>query len=121
MTYLLDTSIIIDCLNGKRNRAHLLDELVMVGGHILACSCVSVTEVYAGMRPNEEQATERLLRSLLLLPINFDIARLAGLLKRDYGKKGKTLSIRDVTIAAVAIHHQIPLITHNSRDFPMKE
>ena len=121
MIYLLDTSIIIDCLNGKRNRAQLLDDLVMVGGHTLACCSISVTEVYAGMRPNEERPTEKLIRSLALLPIIFDVARLAGLLKRDYSKKGKTLSVPDATIAAVAIHHQVPLITDNTKDFPMKQ
>jgi tRNA(fMet)-specific endonuclease VapC len=120
MLYLLDTSIIIDCLNAKRNRAQQLDDLIMVGGHTLACCSVSVTEVYAGMRPNEEQATEKLIRSLALLPITFDIARLVGLLKRDYSKKGKTLSVPDATIAAVAIHYQIPLITDNTKHFPMK-
>jgi predicted nucleic acid-binding protein len=121
MIYLLDTSVIIDCINGKRNRAQLLADLVMVGGHTLACCSISVTEVYVGMKPNEETATEKLIRSLVLLPITFDIARLAGLLKGDYLKKGKTLSVPDATIAAVAIHHQIPLITDNVKDFPMKQ
>lgn len=121
MTYLLDTSVIIDSINGKRNRAQLLDELVMVGGHTLACCSINVTEVYAGMRPHEESATERLVGSLALLPVTFAIARLAGLLKRDYSKKGKVLTVPDATIAAVAIHHGIPLITDNVKDFPMKE
>ncbi len=121
MIYLLDTSIIIDCINGKRNRAQLLDDLVMGCGHTLACCSINVTEVYAGMRPYEEQATDKLMRSLALLPITFEIARFAGLLKRDYSKKGKTLSVPDATIAAVAIHHQVPLITDNSKDFPIKE
>jgi predicted nucleic acid-binding protein len=121
MTYLLDTSVIIDAINGKRNRAQLLDELVMAGGHTLACCPINVTEVYTGMRPHEESATEKLAGSLALLPVTFAIARLAGLLKRDYSKKGKVLTVPDATIAAVAIHHGIPLITDNVRDFPMKE
>ena len=47
--YLLDTSVIIDALNNKRNRGELLTGLVGQG-HLLACSSVNVTEVYAGMR-----------------------------------------------------------------------
>ena len=121
MTYLLDTSVIIDSINGKRKRAQLLDGLVMSGGHNLACCSISITEVYAGMRPNEQAATERLLTSLALFPVTFAVARLAGLLKRDYRKKGKTLSVPDATIAAVAIHNDFPLITDNTKDFPMKE
>lgn len=121
MTYLLDTTVIIDSINGKRNRAQLLDELVMEGGHTLACCPINITEVYAGMRPHEEAITEKLLGSLALLAVTFPIARLAGLLKRDYSRKGKLLTVADATIAAVAIHHRIPLITDNAKDFPMKE
>ena len=46
--YLLDTSVIIDALNGKRDRKALLAELVRKGD-MLGCCGVNVTEVYAGM------------------------------------------------------------------------
>jgi predicted nucleic acid-binding protein len=46
---------------------------------------------------------------------------LAGLLKRDYGRKGKTLNLGDVIIAATAIHNSLILLTDNIKDFPMKE
>ena len=52
-TYLLDTSVIIDALNDKRGRREFLLGLVRQG-HLLACCPVNVTEVYAGMRPKEE-------------------------------------------------------------------
>lgn len=119
-TYLLDTNIIIDVLNEKRNRSARLKELLSEG-HLLACCSVNVTEVYAGMRPKEERQTEAFLRSLRYFPITFQVAKLAGLIKCDYGKKGKTLNIADATIAAVAIHHNLPLITGNAKDFPMNE
>jgi len=66
-TYLLDTSVIIDILNKKRRRDHLLLEL-LEAGHSLACCPINITEVYAGMRPEEEKATERFLRTLNLYP-----------------------------------------------------
>jgi predicted nucleic acid-binding protein len=119
-TYLLDTSVIIDTLNGKRNRALLLMELVQQG-HLLACCAINVTEVYAGVRSHEETRTSELLQSFQYYPIAWPVARLAGLLKRDYGRKGITLATTDVTIAAVAIHHQLPLITDNVKHYPMKE
>src|ERR1017187_364800 len=57
-TLLLDTSVIIDAINGKRNRNQLLKEL-LYHGHLLACCPINVTEVYAGLRaprgsPNPE-------------------------------------------------------------------
>jgi predicted nucleic acid-binding protein len=49
------------------------------------------------------------------------IARQAGLLRRDWQKKGQTLSYTDVTIAAVALSNRAPLLTDNLKHFPMPE
>jgi predicted nucleic acid-binding protein len=54
-TYLLDTTVIIDVINRKRDRNQFLLELAEEQGHILACCPINVAEVYAGMRPKEEQ------------------------------------------------------------------
>ena len=119
-TYLVDTSVIIDALNGKRGRRDLLLGLVKQG-HLLACCSINVTEVYAGMRQKEEAATEEFLRSLEYYHLTWPVARLAGLLKRDYGRKGITVTIADATIGAVALAHELTLMTDNIKDFPMKE
>jgi len=119
-TYLLDTSIIIDALNNRRGRREFLLGLVKQG-NLLACCPINVTEVYAGMRPKEETATEEFLRSLDYYHVTWPVARLAGLLKRDYGRKGTTLTIADATIAAVAMVHELTLMTDNVKDFPMKD
>lgn len=119
-TYLLDTNIIIDALNDKRNRNAGLLNLV-AAGHTLACCPINVAEVCAGLRPKEEERTMALLQSLELYPITFPVAELAGRLKREYGSKGKTLSIPDTIVAAVALHNELVLITDNVQDFPMEE
>jgi predicted nucleic acid-binding protein len=117
---LLDTSVIIDALNGKRNRREFLLDLVKAG-HVLACCPINITEVYAGMRPKEEAATEAFLDSLQYIPITPAAARLAGELKRTHARKGATLNVGDVIIAGVAIHNGLALLTDNIRDFPMTE
>lgn len=119
-TYFLDTTVIIDALNNKRGRQDLLLDLLRQG-HLLACCAVNVAEVYAGLRPKEEKATEEFLRSLEYYHITWPVARLAGLLKRDHAKKGIAVSIADATIAAVAIAHDLPLLTDNVNDFKMKD
>jgi predicted nucleic acid-binding protein len=119
-TYLLDTSVIIDALNNKRRRRDLLLDLLKQG-NLLACCPINVTEVYAGLRPKEETATERFLKSLDYCDITWPVARLAGLLKRDHSRKGIALTATDATIAAVAIVHELTLLTDNVKDFPMKE
>lgn len=118
--YLLDTSVIIDALNNKRQRRDLLLDLLKQG-NLLACCSVNVTEVYAGMRPKEEPATEEFLKSLEYYHVTWSVARIAGLLKRDYAKKGTSLTTSDTTIAAVAMVNGLSLLTDNVKDFPMKE
>jgi predicted nucleic acid-binding protein len=119
-TYLLDTSVIVDVLNGRNGRAQLLEDLLQQG-HLLGCCSINVTEVYAGLRPKEETRTQALLESLDYLEVTWDTARQAGLLKRDHAKKGVTLALTDATIAAIAMSHGCTLITDNMKDFPMKE
>lgn len=119
-TFLLDTSVIIDAINDKKHRRQFLRELLQQG-NILACCPINVTEVYAGMLPGEEPDTETFLQTLQYYPITWAVARLAGLLKRDYRKKGITLAATDVTIAAVALQNRLFLLTDNVKHYPMKE
>ena len=88
---------------------------------MLACCSINVTRVYAGLRSHEETRTRELLESLQYFPVVWPVARLAGLLKRDYARKGVALATSDVTIAAIAIHHQLTLISDNLKHGPMKE
>jgi predicted nucleic acid-binding protein len=118
-TFLLDTSVIIDALNNKRGRPALLIELLKTG-HVLACCPINVTEVHVGLRPKEEAATEVFLASLRYVPITYSAARLAGEYKRNYARKGVTLNLGDVIIAAVAVESGLTLLTDNLKDFPME-
>jgi predicted nucleic acid-binding protein len=119
-TILLDTSVIFNHLNGRKNRTEFLERLVD-HGHLLACCPVTITEVYAGLRPGEEAKTKSFLESLEFLPITAEIAMTAGILRRDWRSKGQTLSYTDVTIAAIAMAHRLPLLTDNRKHFPMPE
>lgn len=116
--YFLDSSVIIDVLTGRRNRKALLKQL-LIEGHLLACCAINITEVYAGMRPQEKRQTDELLLSFDYVEITREIAAMAGRLKREYSVKGITLSVSDVTIAAVVLSSDLPLLTDNSKHYPM--
>ena len=118
--FLLDTTVLIDALKGEGGRDQLLDDL-LARRNLLACCSINVTEVYAGMRPHEAEVTEALLRSLKFYEVTWDIARKAGELKNEWAKKGFTLFLPDVTIAAVALTHGLTLMTDNRKDFPMPD
>jgi tRNA(fMet)-specific endonuclease VapC len=116
--YLLDSGIVIDVLNGKRGRVELTQQLLRQGGMLASCP-TTITEVYAGLRPEEADRTERFLRSLKFFPLTWEISKQAGDLLCQWRLKGRTLSLPDTTIAAVAMLHQMVLITANQKDFPM--
>ena len=118
--YLLDTSVIVDAMNGRRNRRELLSALLR-HGKALTCCTINIIEVYTGMRPAEEAATAEFLGSLGYYEVTRPIARSAGQLRYDWARKGQTLSLADSTIAAVALAHGLMLMTDNNRHFPMQE
>jgi predicted nucleic acid-binding protein len=120
MILLLDTTVLLDVLRARQNRRSILGELV-AGGHLLATTAINIAEVYAGMRPGEEARTEAFLSSLECYPINGVIARRAGALKSVWARKGRTLSLADMVIAATALEHSLALMTDNRRDFPLPE
>jgi predicted nucleic acid-binding protein len=114
---LLDTNIIVDVLR-KRNERHLLVENLLDQGQPLASCPVTLTEIYAGMRPHEEKPTRAFMKSLLFLTITEDIAER---LKAQYARRGRAISFQDASIAAVCMAYGCTLLTENTKDFPMPE
>jgi len=117
--FLLDTTVLIDFLRGRREIVCLLEKLVEEAP--LACCPVTVTEVFSGVRPEELTRVEELLDALHYCAIQYSTARRAGFYRRDYQKKGITLTISDTLIAAVAAENSLTLVTKNVRHFPMPE
>ena len=118
--FLVDTDVLIDALNAKREAVALLRGLLLEG-NTLGCCALNIAEVFAGTRPSEEPAVAAFLGSLDYHQITPVIARRAGLLRRDWARKGTTLSTPDMIVAAVAIEEQLTLVTRNARHFPMPE
>jgi predicted nucleic acid-binding protein len=97
------------------------NQLVELFGQNLAVSVVTVYEVLAGMRPEEEQRTKEFLGKLKCLPVTKEIAEKAAEYYRAFRAKGQTLHIADLLIAATAFCHELPLATLNQDDFPMTD
>ncbi len=119
-TYLPDTNVLVDALNGKRGRRELLRQLVLAGNR-LACCNVTVAEVYSGMRAHEAPRTDAFLASLAWYDASRKIARQAGRWRFDWARQGVTLSLTDTLLAATVLEYSLTLITHNEKHFPMPE
>jgi predicted nucleic acid-binding protein len=120
MPLLLDTSVLIDVLRLRHGRRELLAHLAHAG-NTLATTTLNVAELYAGMRPEEEAQTEAFLDALDCYELTIAAARLAGTLKNKYARKGRTLTLADTIVAAIAIERRCTLMTDNRKDFPMPE
>jgi predicted nucleic acid-binding protein len=118
MKLLLDTSILIDVLRRRNQRRELLANLVRAG-HELSTTVLNVAELYSGMRPSEERETQAFLAALVLHTLDAKSAHLAGRLKSEWSRKGRTVSLPDAVIAALTLERGCTLMTDNRRDFPM--
>jgi predicted nucleic acid-binding protein len=61
MIVLLDSTVLIDA---TRARANSLFRELVDSGHVLATCAVNISELYAGLRPNELQRAESLIERL---------------------------------------------------------
>lgn len=118
--YLLDTTVIINCLRGEKETVEFLTKIALEGS-FAGCCLINIVEVYAGMRDKEREATEKFLDSLEYYEVTKPIAKQAGGYKRQYLNKGVTLSLSDAIIAAVAISNDLVLLTDNPKHYPMPE
>ena len=89
-------------------------------GSAILCSPVSSAELWAGALPREHEATAKLFRTLVCVPIDFETGRQAGDYLRQY-RKSHGLQISDALIAAAAVLNRAELWTRNRKHYPMKE
>lgn len=113
---LVDTDILINFLRGKPAARNFLQDLLERVP--ILCSVITIAEIYAGMRPNEQEQTDRLFDNLDLLPVTRQIAQKAGEYKRI---KSHSLELDDCLIAASAFIHNATLATGNVRHYPMED
>lgn len=114
---LLATDVLVEYLRGREEAVEYLEGLASD----LYVSVISIAELFAGVRDDEE---ERSLRQFLLafdaVPVNEKVARTGGLYRRDYGPSHGT-GLADALIAATAEETGASLVSFNRRHFPMVE
>jgi len=111
---LLDTDILIEYLRGRQKAVEYLEGLTSD----LHVSVISVAELFAGVRDEEERSLKQFLLAFTTLPVTEKVARLGGLYRRDYRPSHGT-GLADALIAATAEENGFGLVTFNRRHFPM--
>jgi predicted nucleic acid-binding protein len=113
---LLDSTLIIDALRRRPAALHVLQQ-VSAAGHTFAVSVINVAEVYAGMRSGEEDRTARFFLGCDVYPVTLEIARRGGELRNRAARRGQTLELDDMLVAATALVMDLTVYTDNVKDF----
>lgn len=117
MSWVLDTSVLIDVLRGNGEAVEFLRSL----DAIPASSEISRIEVLRGLRSAERRRAQRLLDELDWQPVDERVATRAGELGRTWRRSHPGIGIADLAIAATAELHGSKVATANTKHFPMFE
>ena len=111
---LVDTSIWIDFLQHPRSSsADRLEGLIKDNNRAVLCGLV-IQEVLQGIRDRgSHAATKALLIKFPYLDMDKDVYLEAASLYRDLRAKGTTIPSSDAAIAALALHHRLPLFSRD--------
>lgn len=115
MPYLLDTTVLVDHALGAYGASELLLELFGETGEIYTCDAV-VAEALSGGSDVELVTIEKLIAALEYVSTSPAAARLAGDLRRRYGRTSRR-RLADALIAGVAWSLGATIVTRNPRDF----
>lgn len=115
----LDTNIVSYLMKGAPIAARYKPHLQ---GKLLSISFITVGELYFGAEnrnwgKQKRMQLEATLRNFVVIPYDNEIARCYGRLVSERKKQGMPIAPNDAWIAACAVRHNVPLATHNAKDF----
>lgn len=120
MKYLLDTNICIAILKAGNQKVikRFLNEQP---DNLSVCSIVKAELFFGACKSlNREKNLEKLSEFLQLFhSFSFDdeAAEIYGIIRADLSAKGTPIGPNDLIIASIALHNNLILITHNTREF----
>jgi len=120
MKYLLDTNTCIRYINGT-SQAVFEHLNAQKEGDVIVCSVVKAELFYGALRsqkPHKNLADQQAFLSLFSsLPFDDRAAEVYGQIRTDLANKGTPIGGNDLMIAAIALTHNLTLITHNTKEF----
>lgn len=119
ISYLLDSSVIIDYLRGKKEVVNLLDNLE----GILTSSVICLAELYEGVhRVKNSQTLENQVDTFFsslshLYEIDIKVGKSFGEIRAKLKLSGEVIEDLDILIGATCLVHELTLLTKNRKHF----
>jgi len=116
---LLDSDVLIEWLRGHEPVVQQIGTLIEEHAELF-WTPVSIAEIFAGVRKDEEDAVANLFVLLESLPVTPAVGRKAGQYLKSYAKS-HGVQLGDALIAACASTERFSLWTLNGKHYPMKD
>lgn len=118
MSFLIDTDICSAYLKGD---GRVFNRFLQHGGR-LHLSAVCVTELLSwalrrSAPPSRLDGLNQMLSVVTVLPVDDQVARIAGRVRAAMLDDGLSIATPDLLIAATALRYDLTLVTHNVRHF----
>ena len=112
----VDSTVFIEHLRAKDRTKTVLANLP--ANSLLYVSAVTVFELFCGATdPGKHQDVQKVLKNVLILPMNSAVGEKAGEIFRDLRSKGLMIEATDIFIAVTALINGLPVKTLNIRHF----
>lgn len=116
---ILDTNIVSYILKKSPFARPYLPHL---RGKLLFLSFISVGELFLWAESGDWGQQRRMkleeeLRNYAVIPYDHEIARSYARIAAECKRNGRSIGLHDAWIAACAVRHGVPLVTHNAKDF----
>ena len=116
---MLDTNIVSYIMRGSREAMMYLP---LLQDKVLCVSFITVGELYFWAEKKrwgyqKRLQLENVLKKYVVIPYDFRIAKCYAKVRAERERKGLPISCADAWIAASAVRHDVPIVTHNVRDF----
>ena len=120
MIYMLDTNVCVVYMNGRSTSVR--DRLDQLRPSDIVINSVVIAELFYGAMKSRDRAgtlakQQQLLRPYVSLPFDDAASLKYGTLRAELEASGNTIGGNDMMIAAIALAHDLTLVTHNSREF----
>jgi tRNA(fMet)-specific endonuclease VapC len=118
--YLLDTNICIYLI--KKHPPEVLAKFQQIQLKQLHIPSIAVFELYYGIEKNNSHqrnlsALEKFLEPLTIVDFTLEAAKKAAKAQSYLEKQGTPIGVYDLQIAAIALSHNMTLLTNNTREF----
>ncbi|MGP8250885.1 MAG: type II toxin-antitoxin system VapC family toxin [Terracidiphilus sp.] len=123
MSYLLDTNVCIELINGTSPKVRARAAQAVRRGVALETSSIVVHELWYGVAksgrvvPNANRLAAFLARAVVVLDYSAKDAQAAGEIRADLERRGKRIGEYDTLIAGQAFARNLVLVTANTREY----